>query len=1157
MQVGDRIADSEHVYKFCSFNVENLLPKLCEPDFVQYIKSFDIFCALESFTDENFDFDVLFEDFHVYHSPAIKLSRRGRRSGGVAVFIKKTLVPYITQITCEYDNMVCVKISKTAIGTDKDVLFVSVYVPPYQSPYYKHKDTNCTITLLEDFLLKLYEKGVNAHLIISGDFNARIGEWNAFDNNDFDVHVFGYENGWDNSRKSKDKSTNQFAQIFSDFCTTFQCTPLNGYNKGDPEGEFTFVSTQGNSVVDYFVVSSDLATKNNMHFEVSSRIESSHMPIILTMESQCAHATKESDILQKESMTKVKWDPDKKEIFVEKMNSDEAKEKLQNAFAELDTDVESALNTFTDTLLNAGQCMRRRTWFNTCSERDTNKWFDRQCQAKKREARSALNRFQRTGSDTDKAAYQQKRSEYKSLIADKKKQYKTSVHQTLVNHKRNATKFWQTVQNARRKKTKHADISIENWKTHFDKVLNDNAAQPQANEFENANVYESDTQTMNETETNFIPELDNPISEDEVRDAIKNLKVGKASGLDEICGEFLKYSENLIIPFLTKLFNKLYDTSVFPSEWCKSVIIPLFKKGNENNPDNYRGISLLSIISKVFTAVLNKRLYTWAENEEKISKEQAGFRKGYSTIDHIFTLVSIIRMKLNSRRGGKMYVAFIDYRKAFDTVNRDKLWDTLHKLKTSSKMLNMVKAMYCSVQSCVRWGAKLSDFFACSLGVKQGCLLSPLIFSLLISKVADFVREKGKHGIQLLPGLDEIFLLMFADDIVLISSTPSGLQNQINNLRKASESLGLTVNLDKTKTMVFRKGGHLSAGESWTYGNKKIETVNSYKYLGFTLTTKLSYSYACGEYTSKAKSKILDLMKTMWSLGSFDSTVFFQLFDAQIKPMLLYASEIWGMSRLSIIESAHLFACKRLLGVSNRTPNHMVYGDTGRYPLFIESTISTLRYWLKIRKLPITRLPKQALTMLENSLLVNGRNHDNWVKSVKDCLLSLGFENAWTTGVTHERAFLSSVKRKLIENFQQEWFAKISSSERFSTYRLFKEVHQGEKYINDITIKKFRDSLIRLRFGINELGVNKRYQIVTDTSKNCPFCPEELEDESHFLFHCQTYTDLRNKYLLDLSSNGEDPTIVTALLNQSIDVNRKIAMFTFYALKHREETLQQ
>ena len=162
---------------------------------------------------------------------------------------------------------------------------------------------------------------------------------------------------------------------------------------------------------------------------------------------------------------------------------------------------------------------------------------------------------------------------------------------------------------------------------------------------------------------------------------------------------------------------------------------------------------MLNVVSKVFTAILNKRLYTWAEHEQTISKEQAGFHNGFSTVDNIFTLTSMITRKLNSKRGGKVYVAFVDYKKAFDTVNRETLWHVLQKLQTSSKMIMILKAMYNTLKSCVRWGANLSQFFECPQGVKRECLLSPLIFSLLISEVAKYVRKNGKHGIQLLPSL--------------------------------------------------------------------------------------------------------------------------------------------------------------------------------------------------------------------------------------------------------------------------------------------------------------------------------------------------------------------------------------------------------------------
>ena len=178
---------------------------------------------------------------------------------------------------------------------------------------------------------------------------------------------------------------------------------------------------------------------------------------------------------------------------------------------------------------------------------------------------------------------------------------------------------------------------------------------------------------------NFVSDLDNEITECEVRQAIKKLKAGKATGLDEKPGEFLKIAEPIITPFLTKLFNKIFQTGHYPFAWTRSVIVPLLKKGDATNLENYRGISLLSVVSKVFTSILNQRLYEWAEKEEKISEEQAGFRKHYSTVDHIFTLVSMIRSCLFGYQISKLYVAFIDYQKTFDTVYRDVLWKVLQK----------------------------------------------------------------------------------------------------------------------------------------------------------------------------------------------------------------------------------------------------------------------------------------------------------------------------------------------------------------------------------------------------------------------------------------------------------------------------------------------
>ena len=134
------------------------------------------------------------------------------------------------------------------------------------------------------------------------------------------------------------------------------------------------------------------------------------------------------------------------------------------------------------------------------------------------------------------------------------------------------------------------------------------------------------------------------------------------------------------------------------------------------------------------------------------------------------------------------------------------------------------------------------------------------------------------------------------------------------------------------------------------------------------------------------------------------------------------------------LEAPWIFQESNKHSVSDKTPNHMVVGETGRYPLYIDSTISSLRYWFKLSKMPMTRFPKQALVMLKNRLDTNTTHKNrNCAGSIKDCLESYGFHDVWTNGrVENEKAFLSAFKQRMIECFKQEWFTKISESERFS-----------------------------------------------------------------------------------------------------------------------------
>ena len=154
-------------------------------------------------------------------------------------------------------------------------------------------------------------------------------------------------------------------------------------------------------------------------------------------------------------------------------------------------------------------------------------------------------------------------------------------------------------------------------------------------------------------------------------------------------------------------------------------------------------------------------------------------------------------------------------------------------------MFNTLRTMYSSVLSCVRCNPRNTDYLNCMQGLKQGCLVSPVLFSFLINEVASEILLGGKHGIQLLPRETELFLLMSADGIALLSSTPVGLQNQLNVLCEVANRLGLLVNLEKTKIVVFRNGGYLSRAERWCYGSELVSVASAYKYRGLKFTTKV------------------------------------------------------------------------------------------------------------------------------------------------------------------------------------------------------------------------------------------------------------------------------------------------------------------------------
>ena len=240
---------------------------------------------------------------------------------------------------------------------------------------------------------------------------------------------------------------------------------------------------------------------------------------------------------------------------------------------------------------------------------------------------------------------------YKKIIKNKKREYTKSFHLKIRNMKTSRPKeFWNLINSECQSKfTKKHPVQFTHLVQHFQTLSSSH----------NELLYEN---VLTDTCVNSDPtdEINGPFTFEEICKIRKKLKNSKSGGVDNILNEFLKYCPIDCIHLLCRFFNIIFDTGIVPTEWCLGVILPIYKnKGLPSDPDNYWGITLLSCVGKLFTACINYRLSLYIE-DDILGKEQAGFREGYSTTDHIFVLHIVIDIYLSARK--RVYCAFIDYK---------------------------------------------------------------------------------------------------------------------------------------------------------------------------------------------------------------------------------------------------------------------------------------------------------------------------------------------------------------------------------------------------------------------------------------------------------------------------------------------------------------
>ena len=475
-------------------------------------------------------------------------------------------------------------------------------------------------------------------------------------------------------------------------------------------------------------------------------------------------------------------------------------------------------------------------------------------------------------------------------------------------------------------------------------------------------------------------EDDFPILRSEVEAAIRSLKKGKAAGIDNVPGELIQHGGEATTDILHLICSKIWQTGEWPTIWTQSLIITLPKKGNLQLCSNHRTLSLITHASKVMLRVILNRLRPQAE--EIIAEEQAGFRRGRSTTEQIFNLR--VLCEKYSQHQQHIYHMFIDFKKAFDKVWHDALWATMKRYNMGQKLIETIKQLYAKATSAVLFNGKVGEFFRTTVGVRQGCLLSPTMFNTFLEMIMTEALEHHNGSVSI--GGRTITNLRFADDIDGLAGTEEELISLANRLEETSTRYSMEINPEKTKIMTNNKDG---IEARITVSGQEIEEVDHFKYLGAIISEEGSKQ----EILSRAAqtSTALAKLRPIWQDKNISLKAKLKLLRTIVFSVFLYASETWTLTadlqrRINAVE---MRCYRRILGISytdhisNERIRRAIRQQLGQY----EDLLTTVRK----RKLKwyghVTRTDGLAKTILQGTVRgkrKRGRQRKRWTDNIAE-----------------------------------------------------------------------------------------------------------------------------------------------------------------------------
>ena len=681
---------------------------------------------------------------------------------------------------------------------------------------------------------------------------------------------------------------------------------------------------------------------------------SDHLPIMISLtltnkSNQTPDRTE--DIIPKYNYKKADWN---------KFQTVIASHDLQNTLNEND-DINKVYSTFKELVIRAADLSIPKIKETKSSKHHGNVWWNDDCEKAVKNKKDKYKLYIKNKSEENHNEMKAAKNYCNKVINNAKKEYWQSFCTKEVSTCNDSKKIWKKIQDMKNNvrlpsfpietgdnqfpsDTEKAEIFADFFSTNS-RIEGLSPSCRTFREKEEAILLDAETNS----EKNIY--INAPITMAEVQSAISALKNKNCSvGLDAISNEMIKHLPQNGVIFLHELFKKCWEFGILPHLWKESVIVPIHKSGkSRKDKNNYRPIALTSHICKLFESIILQRLLHYCEKNNIIPPNQAGFRKGRSTTEHLIKLSTQIKHQFARRRS--VLATFFDVRKAYDQVWHYRLLQKLTSIGLSGNIYEFIKSFLSNRTVQTRVGKTYSSPRKLDMGIPQGSIIAPILFNIMMNDLPKAVSK----NVTIVQYADDICMWM---NVTLKKSTPLRSQNHIRRLYQADlNSLGnymlqngLSLSTEKTNLVLFNAGDNPNKLPDLKLYGKTLEYKKSVKFLGIILTSKLAWSLYFDYLLTKAR-KNLNLLKTIAKLPwGMDTETLIHLSMALIRSKLTYGQEIYFSAPKYLLKKLQSLDCKAYkvaLGVPSHTSNKEVYKIMGILPLDEYRELTASKYVLK------------------------------------------------------------------------------------------------------------------------------------------------------------------------------------------------------------------